>query len=157
MTFTPIFGTKTGLGLYEVDIAKLGAKPGDWVEITSKEKAISTQLREVGRYPQLNWKDNIAWIHPDDAKALSLDGIGFSPINPVTGFSISVHKHKLPRSKVLYYAIATFILGAIATVLSGLVQANLVGTYIFELGVAAVIFTLLAAAMSGITTLAQRQ
>jgi hypothetical protein len=157
LSFTPIFGTKEGLGLYEDDITKLKAKPGNWVEIKYKDKAISTQLREVGRYPQLNWKNDIAWIHPDDAKKLGLKGIGTSPIKPKIGFSIKVHKHRLPRSKVLYYALITLIFGIIATILTGLVQADLVGVYKLEVGAPALIFTILAMIMSALTTHAQKQ
>ena len=158
MDFTPIFGTKKGLGLYEDDIAKLKAKPGDWVGIEYNGKTTSTYLREIPRYPELNWKDNVAWIHPDDAKELDLKGIGDSPIKPILGFSIKVHRHSLPRSKLLYLAIATFITGAIATVLGILVQGKLVPeAYIFPLGMVWLAFTLTASALGLITTVAQKQ
>jgi hypothetical protein len=155
--FTPIFGTKNGIGLYQTDINRLKAKEGDWVEVRNKEKKISTQLRQVDRHPELKWADNIAWIRQKDATDLGLKNISISPAEPNKEFLVNIHKHSFPRSKVLYLAILTFIFGSIATVLSGLVQADLVGQNKFVLGVIAVLFTLVAMALSGITALVQKQ
>ena len=156
--FRAIQGIEKGLGLYHSDIDKLGAKEDAWVKIEYNNHSAATQLRVVDREP--GWPDDVAWVHPDEAKKLTglpkLD-VDTDPVK-VQGYpKINVKTLLFPRSTTLYLVIFAAVFGGIAAVLGGVAQTDLAGNYKTAMGIAAIIFTVMATACSGLATLSQKQ
>jgi hypothetical protein len=138
---TPVPGNQPGLGIYDKDLKRLGAKEGNWVGVKYNGKTTSAMVRIV--HQTAGWPDHLAWVYKTQQEELGLSTIsGNDPTHPPQNVELVVWKHMFTRSKQLLPAVGVFALLTVTAILTAFVQGGIFPEYKIAFGITALILTI---------------
>jgi hypothetical protein len=106
-----------GFGLSKYNMDQIGAKKNSWLGVRYKDKLITGQVHRV--HVEKEWPKDFIFLGEDSAEDLKLYDIikGYKTDNPPPEDCIvTVKKYLLSRSKTLWPAIITLIVGVLTAI-----------------------------------------